>query len=468
MNPIQSGKAERNYSASCAYIFAAKVEMVYPEYQYRMDNVIKIVKFKREYGSENAMNGVSLLSQIKNKQIFELLNMCIPILVGIFIFLNPYPHVTAIKEIAFYGSVLLLLTLIFLKKEEFSLRTPLSIPFLLFVLWSFCGLFFALNKGNSIHDFFAHLIKYLVIFYLLFNFFATKERLLILIWTIVISTALYSAGMMLYFYLILGKDISTKLGLYMSELPSNIIGISTWFATLLALFQLTRELALFRKIILTICICATAIATLATQTRGTILAVIVSLLLSLPRNKKILLFFFPFLALVILVMPVRNMLTPHDLISKIHTYDRVRIWYCFAEMIKDHPITGIGFGMQTYDDKDLINKYNERVPASYRQANPRTAPHNLLVDIAVRTGIIGLISFLYIIFVFSQMGWRIIKYGRDDFIRHWGFCFLAAFVAVFIQGQFETTLWGPPVIILYTILALMTILWHMNTKKDVI
>jgi O-antigen ligase len=273
--------------------------------------------------------------------------------------------------------------------------------------------------------------------------------------------------MMLYFYLILGKDISTKLGLYMTEIPSNIIGISTWFATLLALFQLTREFVLFRKIILTICICATAIATLATQTRGTILAVIVSLLLSFSRNKKTLLFFFLFLASVIFVMPVKNQITPSALIDKIVSDDRVKIWYCFAEMIKDHPITGIGFGMQTYYDENLLNKYNEKVPAEYRQPIPHKAPHNLLIDVAVRTGIIGLISFLYIIFVFSQMGWRIIKYGRDDFISHWGLCFLAAFVAVFIQGQFENTMSGPPIIILYTIWGMMAILWHLNTRTDV-
>ncbi len=429
--------------------------------------MIKTVKFKREYDSESAMKGVSLLSQAKDGQILELLNMGIPILVGVFIFLNPYPHITAIKEIAFYGSLLILLPLIFLKKEEFSLRTPLSIPFLLFVLWSFCGLFFALNKENSIHDFFTHLIKYLVIFYLLFNFFATKERLLILIWTIVISTALYSAGMMLYFYLILGQDISTKLGVYMVEIPSNIIGISTWFATLLALFQLTRELVLFRKIILTICICATAIATLATQTRGTILAVMVSLLLSLPRNKKVFLFFFLFLASVILVMPVKNQITPSAIIAKFASDDRVRIWYCFAEIIKDHPITGIGFGMQTYYDENLLNKYNEKVPTEYRQPIPHKAPHNLLVDVAVRTGLVGFTLFLYIIFKFVQVSWQIIKSGIDDFIRHWGLCFLAAFVAVFIQGQFENIWWGPPVIILYTIWAMTAILWHLNTRTDV-
>jgi O-antigen ligase len=430
--------------------------------------MIKIVKLGREYDSENAMNSVALLSQLKNRRIFELLNICVPIFVGIFIFLNPYPHVTAVKEITFYGSVLLLLPLIFLKMEEFSLRTPLSIPFLLFVLWSFCGLFFALNKENSIHDFFTHLIKYLVIVYLLFNFFATKERLLILIWTVVISTAIYSLGMLIYYYVILGNDISTKLGLFMVEIPSNIIGISTLFGTLLSLYQLTNETVAYRKIILVFCLCSMTIATLATQARGTILALFVSLILSFSKNKKTLLLFFLFLALVILVTPVKNQITPSALIDKIVSDDRVKIWYCFAEMIKDHPVTGIGFGMQTYDDKDLINKYNERVPANYRQAEPRTAPHNLLVDIAVRTGIIGLISFLYIIFVFSRIGWRIIKYGRNDFIRHWGLCFLAAFVAVFIQGQFENIMSGPPVIIVYTILAMTSILWHMNTKKDVI
>jgi O-antigen ligase len=413
------------------------------------------------------MNCVALLSDLKNRKISALLNICIPILVGMFIFLNPYPHVTAIKEITFHGSVLLLLALIFLKKEEFSLRTPLSIPFLLFVIWGFCGLFFALNKGNSIHDFLAHLIKYLLIFYLLFNFFATKERLLILIWTIIISTALYSAGMLIDFYVMQGYTLSTKLGVYIGgqrEIPSNIIGISTLFGLLLSLYQLTREGILYRKIILTICVCATAVATLATQTKGAILAMIVSLLLSFPRNKKTLLFFFLFLALVILVMPIKDQITPSAIISKINTDQRIKIWYSFGEMAIDHPITGIGFGMQTYHDENLLNKYNEKVPAKYRQETPLNAPHNIVLDIAVRVGFVGLALFFYIIFVFVRMSWQIIRSGKDDFIRHWGLCFLAAFVAVFIQGQFENTMSGPPAIILYTTFAMMVILWNIQSQ----
>ncbi|HYA15787.1 MAG TPA: hypothetical protein VEF33_15735, partial [Syntrophales bacterium] len=70
----------------------------------------------------------------------------------IFIMRNPFPKTTAIEEITFYGAVLILLFLLIFKKTTFSLRTPLSIPFALFILWSFVSLFFALNKFNSIHD----------------------------------------------------------------------------------------------------------------------------------------------------------------------------------------------------------------------------------------------------------------------------------------------------------------------------
>jgi len=401
----------------------------------------------------------------KYGRLFKSLNLCIPILMGIFIFFNPYHHMTAIQEISFYGSVLILLTLILLKKTDFSFQTPLSIPFFLFLLWSFYDLFFALNKENSIHDIYAHLIKYFIVFYLLFNFFKTKERLLILIWTIVISTAIYSVWMMVSFYVVSGKAFSTKLGLFMDEIPSNIIGIPTLFAMLLSIYQLTKERIVYRKIILAICLCATAIATLATQTRGTILAMFVSLLLSFPKNKKTITAIFLFLAVAVILMPVKDILTPHAIIDRIHIMDdRINAWYCFGEMLKDHPLTGIGFGMQTYFDESLLNKYNERVPIQYRQTDFVMAPHNLVIDIAVRVGIVGLLFFFYIIFVFGKMGRQIIKSGKDDFTGHWGLCFVATFIAIFIQGLFENTLSGPPAIILYTIMAMMTILWHLNAK----
>jgi len=90
---------------------------------------------------------------------------------GIFLFFTPFSHTTAIKEICFYLSIFVVLIIICSKKIDFSFKSPLSLPFALFTVWAFIGLFFALYKKNSIHDFYAHLLKYLAIYYIMINFF---------------------------------------------------------------------------------------------------------------------------------------------------------------------------------------------------------------------------------------------------------------------------------------------------------
>jgi O-antigen ligase len=93
-----------------------------------------------------------------------------------------------------------------------------------------------------------------------------------------------------------------------------------------------------------------------------------------------------------------------------------------------------------------------------------TAPHNIIVDVATRLGLVGLAIFFYIIFAFFRMGWRLILNGRGEFIRYWGLGLMGASIAVFLQGMFENTLSGPPAVILYVIFGLMTILWRINNQ----
>ncbi|MDQ7838424.1 MAG: O-antigen ligase family protein [Thermodesulfobacteriota bacterium] len=401
-----------------------------------------------------------------NGKAINSLNISIPLLMGIFLFFNPFPHTTTIKEICFYLSAFIVLLLLVFKKTAFSFKTPLSIPFTLFVLWSFFGLFFALDKPNSIHDFYAHLLKYLAFYYLLVNFFNTKKRLGVLIWIIILSAAAFSTWAITYFYFFLGNDIATQLGLGFTEIPINIIGIVTLFAIILSLYLFRQVTNVYRKTFLVICLIITSLATLLTQTRGTLLAMVFSLTILSLKNKKVLMVFTVSLLIAIAFLPVRHRLNMENIINKLRDDPRTGIAYNFIEVIKDYPITGIGFGMQTYADEKLLDKYNARVPTNYRQPIAYKAPHNLLIDVAVRLGLVGLVLYLYIIFAFIQMGWKKIKYGKDDFIRSWGRCLMAAFVAVFIQGMFENTHSGPPAIVLYAILAMMTILWRLNMKSD--
>ena len=407
----------------------------------------------------------SMILQIKelntDRRIFTLLNQSVPVLIGIFIFFNSFPHTTAVKEICFYLSLSIVLLLIFFKETDFSLKTPLSIPFAIFVVWTFIGIFFALDKGNSIHDFYAHLLKYLVFYYLLVNFFNTKKRFEILSWVIIISVAVFSVGAMIYFYLILGYPMSTRLGLTFLELHVDYIGFITLFAILLSLHYISRETNLYGKIVLIGCLLGTSMATLLTQSRGTLIAAIFASIVLLPKNKKTMI---AFLVLFLIGVGITPGLENRLALTNILSAPRIGINFTTYEVIKSYPIIGIGFGMETYGNKKLLDlkEYNARIPSNYRQKGIITAPHNVLFDITVRTGLVGLALYIYILFTFVWMWWRIIRYGKDDFIKDSGLCIMAGFVGIFIQGIFADGMFGPQAIVLYTIFAMMTILWHLN------
>ena len=67
--------------------------------------------------------------QNSKEKILNILTLSVPILMGIYLFFNPFSHTTAIKEICFYLSVFIVLILICFKKIHFSFKSPLTLPF---------------------------------------------------------------------------------------------------------------------------------------------------------------------------------------------------------------------------------------------------------------------------------------------------------------------------------------------------
>ncbi len=393
------------------------------------------------------------------------LEQCIPWLIGIFLFFNPFPHTTAVKEISFYLCLLFFLVLLLAGKRTFFFRTPLSVPFALFVIWSCLGLFFALNKANTFHDIYAHLLKYLFVFYIVVNFFSSGKRFHALLWIFIISTSGLIFVLLIHDYVILHRPLSDLFGLYFPEIAPNIIALLTLFSMLLSISLIRDTNQVYRNIILIALVCLSAFATAATQARSAILAMVGAIAVIFPRRKKILLWFCVIaVALAAAFLPIKDRFTLDAMRQKMKNDHRLSIWLCYAEIIKDHPIFGVGFGMQTCYDENLLKKYNARVPEKYRMTHLYNAPHNILIDTATRTGLIGLALFLYVLFSFAKMGWHLIRNGKNEFIRDWSLCIMGTFVAIFIQGMFENILSGPPAIILYSIFAMMTVLWRMQNE----
>ncbi len=409
---------------------------------------------------------VALVIKRKEK-INKFLNIALLIFIGAHVFINPFPQLTAIEEISFYGAVFFWAVLLGRKETTFNWQGPLTIPLLVFVAWTLIGLLFALDKANTLHDIYAHLLKYLVLYYLLTNYFSSFRRFELLWLLLIFSTSVFAVYLMVYFYIVIGNPFAVKLGYQMPwEIPPNFIGVLTIFALLLSINIYNFNGIKAYKWLLVIPAVILVITTLATKTRGAIFSLFVAVIALFVRNKKALLFFTLSFVLLVAAMPVKERLSPGELTDKIRADDRIQIWYTFWEMTKDHPLTGIGFGMETYHDDNLLNKYNQRVPPAYRQSVPLKSPHNFFVDLTVRTGLVGLIIFFSIIWRFFAMATELIRFGKNSIVRIWAVGLVAAQIAWMIQGMFESIVSGPAAKLFFIILAMMTILWNLRGQEE--
>lgn len=380
-------------------------------------------------------------------------------MIGIFIFFNPFPHTTSIKEIIFYPTVFIVFALVLFKKIEFSFNTPLSLPFSLFVFWAFLNLFFALDKANSIHDFLAHLLKYIIFYYIVINFFSSKKRLIVLSWTIIISATIYSLGALFYWYIILEEPLLSRFGDFKSA-GTTINGFITIFGLILSLHHFRTDNILYRRVILIISIFSLFATSLLAQSRGTLIAMAAAISLLCCKNRKVLI---PFIMVVLIFVanaPIKNRLLNSS------QYDvRIGLIYYSIEIIKDYPVFGTGFAIDTFRDVERIDpqKYMARIPEKYRiPPHPYLWPHNMLLSIGVRLGFTGIVLFLYVLIAVAKMCWNLIRFGKDDFIKNWGVCILSAFVMFCVKGLFDPVFTHFVDVIFYTILSMVTIVWRLN------
>ena len=164
----------------------------------------------------------------------------IVVLLGTFIFLNPFPHTTTIKEICFYTSVAMVILLIIVKKTDFSLSSPLTLPFALYILWAFASIFWAVDRDNTVHDFYAHLLKHIAVYYLVINYYASEKRLNLLVWIVILSTSIFTIKGMVNFYIVMDHPISSRL-IHAERAPINISAMVALFTVFLSMLFLKRE-----------------------------------------------------------------------------------------------------------------------------------------------------------------------------------------------------------------------------------
>jgi O-antigen ligase len=112
---------------------------------------------------------------------------------------------------------------------------------------------------------------------------------------------------------------------------------------------------------------------------------------------------------------------------------RLVIWQSAGEIIKDHPLIGIGPGMfQKY-----YLDYQLRFEPYPEWAVPQ--PHNLFLAFWLQAGLFGLIGFIWLLVVFFKSA--VSKKVRDDAFGFLPFILMAVMIYTLAHGLIDTTYW---------------------------
>jgi O-antigen ligase len=256
--------------------------------------------------------------------------------------------------------------------------------------------------------------------------------------------------------------ITARLGVPEFNVPVNSIGLIAGYSLLIALSMFKWKNKLYLKLVFLLFILILSLAILLSGTIGAIIGLIFPIFILLPKNKRKMSVFILFFLILLSLLPTKHILSRIN--TKFQSKVRPAIWHSYFQVIKEQPVIGTGFGMEIYNPI-FLEKFNAYVhlPDKYKENGP-FHPHNTLIDITVRTGVIGLILFLYIIV--SSL-WVTIKTARkteNHFIKNWALCITAIFTSILIQSMFTDMLLGKQAYLFYLTLSLMTILWRLDAE----
>lgn len=380
------------------------------------------------------------------------------LLLAIFLFLNPFPHTTSTKEICFYSALTLFVGALIWRRQRPLWRSPLAWPMMAISAWSLAGLFFALDVPGSIHDLLAHWLKYIGLYLMLINLWDSFDRLNLIGRLLTISGTFYTIGAMVVWYGVLGHPFNSRMGNYVT-MGTTIFGYVILLSLVIALHLGLQSVNRPRRWTYLAAALVLAVAAVLTQSRGTLLALVLTLsVFFLHRFWRVLVIWLIAIGLTLAMPQLKTRLySPGD-----HYTVRVGHLYYSLEVIRDYPVIGTGFAIDTFRDARRLNPetYMARIPEAYRNpAHPYLWPHNMFLSVGVRLGLVGVALFAWLWFVAFRQAWRLAR-GSDPPIKAWGRCIGAALAMFFTKAFFDPFETHMVETILFTIFALLTIVWR--------
>lgn len=373
-------------------------------------------------------------------------------------FLNAFPHVNAVKDFAFVLAVIGFLALVVKKRIRTCLASPLSLPLLLLLVWAFITSVFAYKTSDSFDSLFSHLFKYLILLFVTANVIDNHAKIRWLTRIFIVSTLLFCIGAVVYYYGIQPNPWSARLGF--GAAAHNIICFGANLAVIYSIYEFRVAQSFYIKPLVVVSALVFIATTYLTQSRGGILALAASgiCLFLLEKKTKILFALLLIIGVGLMVSPIKDRFLDFKSISNQH---RIGATYYYLEVFKDHPVMGIGYAIDIFDNENVYasDTYFKRIPEVYRKDIYTGFPHSMFLSIGVRMGVVGVGLYLYLLAVFFYMGIKIALRGDGDPSETLAATLVAAMVMFLVGGLFEPVFIHHLDTIFFSLLAMIAALW---------
>jgi len=356
------------------------------------------------------------------------------------VFIMPFKHTASIESIALLLPLLAWIIKLRYVPDAHFIKTPLNFPIMYWGIIVMLASIGSIAPAYSFYEFRSQFLKQIILFFIVINNIKTNKQILRIVYVLAVSACIFSI------YGIHGYLNNTLTEYGRAKGTFDSYSRSAMYCMLVIPLVLTMSFHTknkYTKLILILSALLTGILLVLTFTRGPwIILFVILLVLLFRKSKKILTIFLAALALLVLFYgPVTERVKfTFEIKEGINRTlsGRLTLWQNSLQIIKKHPVLGVGYGPNIFRKMYLYPEYKFYVTDTHGNFQQSDA-HNLFLQIPIETGIIGLVVFMYLLVGCIKYTYNSYTNAKDHFKKDVLFAIfltIIGFLVCSISGYF--------------------------------
>ena len=376
------------------------------------------------------------------------------------------------------------------EKKVLFIKTALSVPIISFLLCSLMASFHSVRIQYSLGTIFHDYLTYFILFFCMVNTIQSQEQIKRIVKAMLITCGLVCVYGLYGYYT--GIAIRDERLVATFEYHSRIAKyISLLLPIAVCLFFYYKDALTRLCLVILIFVCSFSL--ILTMNRTSWAAILVTMFfIGFAAQKRYLIFMLiGMCTLGIFILPSK-FITQVKTITQVNKFfaseeilgERLLCWKASIAIVKDHPVLGIGPGKRNF--RDVYQQYAEKIRNTEKQQKNETVgqsqetkvkrktriqgierlshPHNVFLHLLVGSGILGLLTFLWLfttVFYTAIRSWRL---TRSEYEKALLMGITASLISIFLHG-FTDSFWKKPdALFLWYIIGILFVVIH-NTSK---